>query len=93
MALCALLKQGLQCIFISSIIQTIFIAPLQVLSEALPTQHGYCAEFHAEAPQATVSEELAQGPYMVARAGVEPTKLRLKAINTTNVPRRPQAHK
>src|SRR6218665_897933 len=29
-------------------------------------------EFHAEAPQATVSEGLAQGPYVVASAGVEP---------------------
>jgi len=26
--------------------------------------------FHAEAPQATVSEELAQGPYVATRAGV-----------------------
>ena|SRR6218665_2499615 len=26
-------------------------------------------EFHAEAPQATVSEGLAQGPYVAARAG------------------------
>ena len=32
-------------IFINSLIQTIFIVPLQVhfYSEALPTQHGYCA--------------------------------------------------
>ena len=32
-------------IFIHSFIQTIYIAPLQVpfYSEALPTQHGYCA--------------------------------------------------
>jgi len=31
--------------------------PLQVryYSEALPTQLGYCAEFHAEAPQASAS--------------------------------------
>src|SRR6218665_2252103 len=35
-------------------------------------------EFHAEAPQATVSEGLAQGPYVAARAGVEPTTLRLR---------------
>ena len=33
-------------------------------------------EFHAEAPQATVSERLAQGPYLAARPGVEPMKLR-----------------
>ena len=30
-------------------------------------------EFHAEAPQATVSWGLAQGPYAAARVGVEPT--------------------
>jgi len=30
------------------------------------------SEFHAEAPQATVSEGLARGPYVAARAGVEP---------------------
>ena len=34
-------------------------------------------EFHAEAPQATVSKGLYQDPYMAARAGVEPTTLRL----------------
>ena len=27
-------------------------------------------EFHAEAPQATVSEGLAQGPYVAARTGL-----------------------
>ena len=45
-------------------------------------------EFHAEAPQATVSYGLAQGPYVTARAGVEPTTLRLKAIDSTNAPSR-----
>jgi len=29
-------------------------------------------EFHAEAPQATASERLAQGPYMAARVVFEP---------------------
>ena len=37
-------------------------------------------EFHAEAPQAIASERLAQCPYMAARAGVEPTTLRLRVI-------------
>src|SRR6218665_2448982 len=32
-------------------------------------------ELHAEAPQATVSEGLAQGPYLPARAGVKPMTL------------------
>jgi len=31
-------------------------------------------EFHTEAPQPTVSEGLAQGPYVAARAGVEKSR-------------------
>src|SRR6218665_598289 len=51
----------------------------------------YCStdtvsEFHAEAHRATVGKGLAQGPYMAARAGVEPTTLRLKAIDSTKAP-------
>ena len=38
-------------------------------------------EFHAEAPQATVSEGLAQGPYVTARTGFEPATLRLIGAN------------
>ncbi len=47
-------------------IQAIYIAPFQVhyYTEALPTQHVGVSEFHAKAPQATASEELAQGPYI-----------------------------
>ena len=41
-------------------------------------------EFHAEAPQATVSEGLAQGPYVAARARVEPMALWTKGIDSTN---------
>ena len=44
------------------------------------------SEFHAEAPQATVSGGLAQGPYVVARAGVEPMTLRTKGVDSTNEP-------
>ena len=44
---------------------------------------------HAEALQATASEGLAQGPYVAARAGFEPTTLRSKGIDSTNVPPRP----
>src|SRR6218665_3509577 len=47
------------------------------------------SEFHAEAPQATAGKGLAQGPYVAARAGVEPTTLRLKVIDSTNAPPRP----
>jgi len=41
-------------------------------------------EFHAEAPQATVSEGLTQDPYMAARAGVEPMILRTKSVDSSN---------
>src|SRR6218665_672061 len=47
-------------------------------------------EFHAEAPQATLSEGLAQGPYVAARVGVEPMTLRTKGIDSTNAPHTPQ---
>src|SRR6218665_1543729 len=43
-------------------------------------------EFHAEAPQAIVSEGLAQIPYVGARAGVEPMTLQTKGADSTNVP-------
>ena len=43
-------------------------------------------EFHAKAPQATVSEELAQGPHVAARVGVEPMTLRTKGVDSTNAP-------
>jgi len=45
-------------------------------------------EFHAEAPQATVSEGLAQGPYVAARAGFKPVTLRMKGVESTNAPPR-----
>ena len=56
--------------FIHSFIHS--IAPLRVhyYSEVLPTQHDTVPEFHGEAPQATVSEGLAQGRYVAARVGV-----------------------
>ena len=47
------------------------------------------SEFHAEAPQATASEELAQSPYVAAKAGFEPTTLRSTAIDSSNEPPRP----
>ena len=46
------------------------------------------SEFHAEAPQATAGEELAQGPYVAAREGFEPTTLQSTAIDFTNEPPR-----
>src|SRR6218665_1773813 len=70
----------------------ISIAPLQVChySEALPTQHGYCAGVSRRS--ATGNCELRTCPrsvYVTARAGVEATTIRLKAIDSTNAPSRP----
>jgi len=77
---------------VDSFIHSVSIAPLQVhyYSEALLTQHGYTvSEFHAEAPQATVSQGLAHDLYMAARAGFEPTTLWIKGDESTNDPQRP----
>ena len=65
-----------------SFIQAVSIAPLQVhyYSGAPDTACIYCAGIHAEAPQATGSEELAQGPYVAARAGFEPATLWTKSV-------------
>ena len=48
-----------------------------------------CRSLHPEALQTTASEELAQGPYVAAKAGFEPTTLRSKSIDSTNAPSRP----
>src|SRR6218665_2866790 len=56
------------------------------LSEALPT---LCRSLHAEALWATVSEGLAQGPYVADRAGFEQATLRLNVVDSTNAPPRP----
>ena len=47
-------------------------------------------EFHAEAPQATVSEGLAQGLYVASRVGVEPMRLRRKGVDSVKAPLRPK---
>ena len=46
-------------------------------------------ELTHQALQATVSEGLAQGPYMAARAGFEPATLLTKGTESTNEPSRP----
>ena len=76
---------------LTSFILAISILPFQVhyYSEALPTQHGYCIGVSRRSAQATVSKELAQGPYAAARAGVELTTLWLRVIDLTNAPPRP----
>src|SRR6218665_3000685 len=48
-------------------------------------QLGYCFGVSRRSAQATVGKELAQGPYVAARARVEPTTFRLKVIDSTNV--------
>src|SRR6218665_4073687 len=52
-------------------------------------QHGYCIGVSRRRAQATAGKELSQGPYVTARAGVEPTTLRLKEIDSTKAPSRP----
>src|SRR6218665_1873511 len=51
-------------------------------------QHGYCIGVSRRSAQATAGKGLAQGPYVTARAGVEPTTLRLRVIASTNAPSR-----
>src|SRR6218665_890737 len=77
--------------FIHSFIQAISIVPLQATTTQRRSRHNTdtVPEFHAEAPQATVSEGLAQGPYVAARAGVEPMTLRTKGLDSTNAPPTP----
>src|SRR6218665_2237016 len=47
------------------------------------------SEFTPQSAQATAGKGLAQSPYVAARAGVEPTTLRLKFIVSTKAPPRP----
>jgi len=47
------------------------------------------SELRAEAPQATASEGLAQGPYMEARALFEPATPRTKDVQSTTEPPHP----
>src|SRR6218665_1712311 len=55
-------------------------------------QLGYCFGGSRRSAQATVGKELAQGPYVAARARVEPTTFRLKVIDSTNVNPRPTSN-
>src|SRR6218665_4019595 len=78
--------------FIHSFIPAISIAPLQVLyytQRRSRLQHGYCIGVSRRSAQANAGKGLAQGPYVTARAGVEPTTLRLTVIASTNAPSRP----
>ena len=75
----------------TSFIQAISIAPLQVhyYSEVLPTQHEYCVGVSCRSAQAIESEGLAQGSYVAATLGFEPTTLWMKGNESNNVPPRP----
>ena len=52
-------------------------------------QYRYCIRVSRRSVQATVGKGLAQGPYVTARVGVEPKTLRLKVIDSTKAPSRP----
>src|SRR6218665_1690898 len=67
---------------------TISIAPLQVhyYSEALPTTARILYQSFTLKRTATAGKRLAQGPYMAAIAGVKPTTLRLKYIDSSKAP-------
>src|SRR6218665_1414965 len=64
----------------SLFIQAMSVAPLQ----ALNTQYTDVSKFEAEAPQATASEGLAQGPYVTAKTGLKPTTFQTKGVQSTN---------
>ena len=73
---------------IHSFIPAISTAPLQVLyySEALPTTARILYRRFTPKRTGNAGKGLAQGPYMAARAGVEPTTLQLRVIASTNAP-------
>ena len=79
----------------NSFIPDISIAPLQVhyYSEALlTTALVLCWSYHTEALWATVSEGLAQGPYVAAGVGFKLRPSAHKAPNLTTEPPRPTSH-
>src|SRR6218665_2416177 len=78
-------------LFIHSFIQTISITPLQVhyYSEALPTQHKYCAGISRRSATGNCELRTCPRPYVAARARVEPMTLRTKDVDSTNAPHTP----
>src|SRR6218665_4151376 len=76
---------------IQSFIPAISIAPFKssTTQRRSQLQHGYCIVVSRRSTQATAGKELDQGPYVTARAGVEPMILRLKVIDSTKAPPRP----
>ena len=69
-------------------ILAISIAPLQVLYYSRGAPDGYCIGVSCRSTHATAGKGLAQGPYVVAWLGVEPTT-RLKVMFSTKAPPHP----
>ena len=64
-------------------------SPLKLRGAPDYSTDGYCIGVSRRSTQATAGKGLAQGLYVAARAGVEPTTLRLKVIVSTKAPPRP----
>src|SRR6218665_1459436 len=79
------------CLFIHSDYFYSTTSSPQLHRDALDTARILCWSFTTEAPQATASEGLAQGPYVATRAGFEPATLRTKSVESTNGLPRPAA--
>src|SRR6218665_2235339 len=60
-----------------------------LLLRVTPDSTDNVSEFCAEAPQATASEGLVQGPYVAPRAGFEPMTSRTKGDESINEPHAP----
>src|SRR6218665_219273 len=75
--------------FIHSFILAISITPLQVhyYSEAPPNTARILYRCFTPKRTGNCNKGLAQGPYVAARAAVEPTTLRLRVIDLTNAPK------
>ena len=85
-----LIVSSLQCY--SFIHSGYFYSPLFKSSTTkMRTRHSTdtVPEFHADEPQATVSEIHAQGTYVAARARVAPMTIRTKVVDSTKEPPRP----
>src|SRR6218665_2289853 len=80
------------CIAFYLSISIVFLTAYAFQKHSRPQQLILCQNLHAEVLQATISEGLAQGSYVVARAEFEPTTLRSKGIDSTNVPPCPMCH-
>src|SRR6218665_2419470 len=74
--------------FIHSFIRSFLLRPFKssTTQRRSRLQHEYCIGVSRRSALANVGKGLAQGPYIVARAGVEPTTLRLKAIDSNKSP-------